>query len=149
MKDKRILLIDDDAFFGEIVLRRLRKVVPETNIRQVLTCAEALAAVGANEFDVVLLDQKLLDKHGLECLREIRDVTTNVPVIMITGYATKELMESCMQEGADDFVSKDLMDVLLPHVLWSATRRRMAKIRIERELKQKKRQLDLMEEKGQ
>lgn len=142
----RVLLIDDVPQFGDLVLQILRKTMRDVDVRQELTCKDGLVALGMGEFDTVLLDQKLLDIHGLECLREIRDITKTLPVIMVTAFATNELMEDCMREGADDFVPKDLMDVLLPHVVWSATRRRTAKKRIEQEVEHRKKTLDTMEQ---
>jgi DNA-binding NtrC family response regulator len=54
----------------------------------------------------VLLDIELPDISGIEILRRIRTVGPSMPVIMISGLSDAESIVLCMQEGADDYLTK-------------------------------------------
>ncbi len=66
----------------------------------------ARAALTASTFDLLLVDQKLPDGEGLALIAAAREADANVPVIMITAYATVELAVSAMRSGAFDVVTK-------------------------------------------
>lgn len=55
---------------------------------------------------VVILDLHLPDQHGLEALRSIRQVDRSVRVIILTGYATLDVVEESMRLGASDCLHK-------------------------------------------
>ena len=61
--------------------------------------AEGIAAVEREIPDLVLLDFKLPDRTGVDVLREIRRISPEVPVILITAYGTVEGAVTAMREG--------------------------------------------------
>ncbi|MQA91921.1 MAG: response regulator [Gemmatimonas sp.] len=67
---------------------------------------------GAIEFvrrhrpDIVLADLKLPDMDGMDLLREIRQVSPDTLVVMVTGYATVDSSVEAMQAGAFDYIPK-------------------------------------------
>jgi DNA-binding NtrC family response regulator len=54
----------------------------------------------------VLLDMTLPEMHGAQVLREIRDINTTVPVIIITGETSSDLQQQCEQLGVQEYLSK-------------------------------------------
>ncbi len=103
MKSK-ILLIDDDES-----LRR----VTEYNLTSAgfdVTCAvsggEGLALFAKVEPDVVITDVKLGDMSGLDVLTGIKEQSPDVPVVVITAFATVEMAVKAMQDGAFNFITK-------------------------------------------
>ena len=65
----RILIVDDDQSLCHFLLRRCPKGI------QAIAChtgGEALEVVGRQEIDLILLDNKLPDRSGLEILQEIK-----------------------------------------------------------------------------
>ena len=60
----------------------------------------------ANEFGVVFSDVKLPDLNGIELLKEIKRRRPQMPVVMVTGHASKETAVEAMRLGAYDYLSK-------------------------------------------
>lgn len=82
----RILVVDD-----EINLRKLYKSELEELGFEVETAAngsEAMRAVRTELPDLVILDIKLAQDNGLDCLRRIKEFNPSVPVILNSGYST-------------------------------------------------------------
>jgi len=103
MKD-RILIIDDDVAIRDgccQVLSRSGSEVTESS-----TGAQGLEKMDKYEFDLVLLDLKLPDYHGLDLIRKIRDRDPGVPIVVITGYGTIQNAVEAMRLGANDFLPK-------------------------------------------
>src|SRR5262249_36899710 len=68
--------------------------------------SEALEALGAGPFDVVLLDIVMPGMDGLELLEEVRSRYPRVPVIMLTATKTVKTAVGAMKLGAFDYVTK-------------------------------------------
>lgn len=73
--------------------------------------AEALAALDANHFDLVLMDLNYTrdttsGKEGLELVTRIHSRETALPVIVMTAWGSIELAVEALQRGASDFVQK-------------------------------------------
>jgi DNA-binding NtrC family response regulator len=100
----RILLVDDEKDFVEILSLRLREageIVTEAyNGRQ---CLEQLAQ---DPIDVVILDIKMPGLDGIEVLRGIKSLHPLVEVILLTGHGTTETAVEGMKLGAYDYLLK-------------------------------------------
>ena len=59
-------------------------------------------------FDIVLLDLKLIGPDGTEVLKYIHRVTPKIPVILVTGHPSGEMIEKAMKIGYFGLVSKPL-----------------------------------------
>ncbi len=83
------------------------------------TCAqEALAVFSSNRIGVVLLDIMLGEESGIDILKRLLAIDKNVPVIMITAYASIETAVQSIKLGAFDYVKKPLdFDELLKTVV--------------------------------
>ncbi len=105
MKPKiKILLADDDP-----VLRRLLPFQLSSEDFETSTAAtgkEALAILGEQDFDVVLLDINLPDISGLEILQKIRQGEDSPEVIMLTADSTLKTGIEAMRRGAYEYVTK-------------------------------------------
>jgi len=104
MTEPQILLVDDEA----IALTNLTHVLQREGYA-VTACRDgeaALAALKRSEFDLVLTDLKMPGIDGMEVLREVRASYPDVPVIMITGYATLDSAVEAMKAGAYHYIAK-------------------------------------------
>lgn len=127
----KVILIDDEMNFGELVQYAIRKDAPESIVDQQPTCDAGMMILKTTKFDLVLLDHKLATTEtGFDCLKLIRQRYPDMPIVMLTGHPTDELIAQCKEAGADDFVKKEQMNELLSHTILSAMERREAKKKV-------------------
>ncbi|NQV27889.1 MAG: sigma-54-dependent Fis family transcriptional regulator [Rhodopirellula sp.] len=105
----RVLVVDDDRSVHLMVKRSLEKM---PNAPTVESCGDASAAVSlVRSFapDCVLLDVMLPGGvTGLDILRDIQQIDSKIPIIMITGGGDSSTAIEAMQLGAYDYVNKPL-----------------------------------------
>src|SRR5262245_37435922 len=80
---------------------------------------EGLDAAIKHRPDLIILDLNLPDVHGEEVCRSIRQTTAieNTPILIMTGKDTEGLTARCLDNGADDYVSKPFeLDEILARV---------------------------------
>jgi len=123
-KISNILVIDDEAVIRE-------------GLRQVLSlegCQVELAAngkIGLNllqkhDFDIVISDLRMPEMHGIEVLKTIRILQPEVPVIIITGYATVDSAVDAMKNGAFDYLTKPFLPEQIIEKVKAAEKHRAA-----------------------
>jgi two-component system response regulator PilR (NtrC family) len=104
MKSARILVVDDERS-----LREFLEIFFERDGYSVTTAAsvaEALVALDADDFDVVISDVQMGEASGLELLRTVKETAPGCVVIMITAFATAETAIEAMKQGAYDYITK-------------------------------------------
>src|SRR3954451_16928318 len=100
----RVLLVGDDPLIGRSLTRAFEgsgSVIDWTR-----TGDDALAALSANRYSVVLLDLGLPDKAGLDVLKEMRCGKDATPVLIVTARDEIETRVAGLDLGADDFIVK-------------------------------------------
>jgi two-component system response regulator AtoC len=108
----RILVVDDDRLIRASLGQALRE--SGYAIDQAGSVAEALALLAQDMPDLVLLDYMLPDGSGVDVLRQIRRLSPNTPVLMITANASIHGAVEVIKEGAFDYVAKPFdLDALL------------------------------------
>jgi len=100
----RVLLVDDEEQFVEILADRLRSRGFE--VRTALTGEDALVKLNQEEADVVVLDIFMPGKGGIETLREIKQLSPLTEVMMLTGHATMDSAIKGLKFGAYDYLMK-------------------------------------------
>jgi DNA-binding NtrC family response regulator len=113
----KVLIVDDEPGIRRILavnLRRDSHVVVEAP-----GATEAIRLLGAQEFDVVVADQKMPDGSGLDVLRAAQEDDPTTSVIFLTAVGTLELAVESMRQGAFDFLTKPFA----PDVVRAAIRR--------------------------
>jgi DNA-binding NtrC family response regulator len=111
--DINILLVDDESDFVETMVKRFG--IRKMPLDSAQSGQEALAALAAKNYDVVILDVRMPGMDGLETLKLIRERSPLTEVIMLTGHASLEAGMQGMNLGAYDYVLKpadfdDLLD---------------------------------------
>src|SRR6185436_10800924 len=100
------LIADDDPEARARLERALRESGDGWDVCHAASAKEALARVTGADVECVLLDYRLPDADGLSCLRELRRVRPDVPVLMVTGSGSEEVAVEAMKGGAADYVVK-------------------------------------------
>lgn len=100
----RVLLVDDEVGFVEVLHKRLNKrgfaVTPATS------GTEGIQVLRKNDFDVAILDLKLEDMDGIEVLEIFKKMVPEMPVIMLTGHGSEQAARDGMEHGAFDYLLK-------------------------------------------
>ncbi|MDR4307778.1 response regulator [Chelatococcus sambhunathii] len=103
---KRVLLVEDDEGLRRLVGRDLSRA--GYDVSAVGSCAEALALVSAETFDVVALDHFLGPETGLDILPALKALPDAPPVIYVTGSEDGRVAIAALKAGAGDYVIKDV-----------------------------------------
>lgn len=104
MELTKILVVDDEA-----VIREGLKRILHGDKYSVATCSSGHSAIELmqqREFDLIITDLKMPGMNGIEVLKAVKALQVDVPVIMITGYATVDTAVDAMKNGAEDYISK-------------------------------------------
>ncbi len=113
MSNKRILIIDDEPGITTLLAELFGGLGYDTQVEG--DGHSGLQASLAGDNDLVILDLSLPGVDGLELLRTLKEAKPDVPVIIITGYASMKTAIEAMRLGAYDYITKpfDLDDVQL------------------------------------
>jgi two-component system, NtrC family, response regulator PilR len=100
----KILIIDDDVKMLELLKKVLTKrgFVVETSSKP----REAIEKFQGDGFDIVVTDINMPEINGLEILKQIKSLSPDVIVIMITAFATVSSAVESMKLGAYDYIVK-------------------------------------------
>lgn len=101
---KTILLVDDEPVIRDLCAR----VLNGYNIVHANDGIEALDIFLRGGIDVVLTDVMMPRLDGLELLKKLKEREPTVVVIIMTGFADKELILKALKADADDFITKPL-----------------------------------------
>ena len=106
---ERILVGDDQTEIQDLLTDLLAQWGAE--VATVGTTEEALELVSKDidAFDVVILDLDFGEgqMNGIACLEEIRETTTSLPAIVLTGKGSVSTAAESIKLGAQEFVEKD------------------------------------------
>ncbi|NNF08195.1 MAG: sigma-54-dependent Fis family transcriptional regulator [Candidatus Eisenbacteria bacterium] len=106
MTNAHILIVDDQ----ESIRHFIEKAMIDQGY-QVSTAGEggkALELIESEEPDLVLLDLRLPDTHGLEILRRVKEDTPDLQVIIMTAFGDVESAVRAMKLGAHDYINKPI-----------------------------------------
>ncbi|MGH8670005.1 MAG: PAS domain S-box protein, partial [Burkholderiales bacterium] len=106
-KPVRILLLEDDAHFADLLRTQLRRMPwAESRLEVAGTLAEALRKLAAESFGLVLADLNLPDASGLKAVEALARSGEQL-IIVLTGNRDPGMRAAAIEAGAYDFLSKD------------------------------------------
>ena len=98
-----VLIIDDEQ---NIVLSLSLALRKEFEVDAALTAAEGLAKLRAGTYELVLLDLMIGEDDGLQVLEQIRAISPQIQVIMITAFGTIRSSVDAVKRGAFTYLTK-------------------------------------------
>lgn len=105
MSDKaKILVVDDEPVICRNCFKILTEAGYEVEILQ--SSRTAIERIKEEFFDIVIIDLKMPGIDGIELLRLIKGINSEIMVLMITGYSTVESAVESMKLGAFDYIPK-------------------------------------------
>ena len=145
--EAKILIVDDDALSRKILAQVLTSAGYNCQVCE--NGAEALDIIHARPPSLLLLDFDMPGANGAEVLKQLRSdehqSVAQVPAIMLTAHGSEQSEISCLQAGADDFVTKPVNAAVLRARIETQFRLRSMRRQLERqndELEQWRRDLE-------
>lgn len=102
-----ILIIDDHVIFRAGLRQLLSEELPGADIAEAGNGATALKQIRSRKWDVVLLDIHLPDKNGVEVLKNISQVESVPPVLMLSMYSEEQYAIRALRAGAAGYLTKE------------------------------------------
>jgi DNA-binding NtrC family response regulator len=112
MADEKVLLVDDDKTFTEILAERIGNRGLKVDVAE--NGEAALKMIKEASYDAIVLDLAMPGMDGIETLRLLLEKQPELQVILLTGHATVEKGVEAVKSGAMDFLEKpvDLQKLL-------------------------------------
>lgn len=109
----RILLVDDSLFQRRIISAPLKAEGYE--VVEAVNGNDGLEKINVLKPDLILLDILMPEKDGFQVLKELKDLQSTIPVIMLTSDVQDSTRDECLGLGAQAFVNKPVKaEELLP-----------------------------------
>ncbi|HCK98992.1 MAG TPA: two-component system response regulator [Candidatus Marinimicrobia bacterium] len=99
-----VLLIDDDASHREVLCGFLEKLGCQVDSHE--SGEKGIAALKNRYVDIVITDFRMSGMNGLDVLKQVKDINSEIQVIILTAYGTIEDSVEAMKNGAWDYLSK-------------------------------------------
>lgn len=101
---RTILIVDDEPNMRWVLSRALQKAGYETHMAE--DGDQGLQLFARHPIDLVMLDLKMRGMDGLAVLRELRRRSADIPILLLTAYATVPTAVEALQIGATDYLRK-------------------------------------------
>jgi two-component system chemotaxis response regulator CheY len=101
----KILIADDIADMRGVLKRELREFGYE-NVVEASNGEDALKKYHLNKFHMALIDVNMPIKNGVELLKDIRSIDSNVFVVMVSADSSAEIIKTTLALGVNGFVVK-------------------------------------------
>src|SRR5260370_985110 len=112
----RVLIVEDSEDDLALLVRELRRGGYEPTFERVDTPAGMTAALGKNQWDLVIGDYSMPHFSGVDALRLLRTKGSEAPFIFLSGTIGEETAIAALKQGAQDYVMKDNLKRLLPAI---------------------------------
>ena len=126
---KRILLVDDEYYVRQSLLRRIRNLENEDFkvIGEAENGEEALDMLRKHDIQLVITDIRMPVMDGLDLTRKILEQYPHILTVILTGYADFEYARKALRYGAFDYLLKPVSEESLDNLL-SRARTRLSEL---------------------
>jgi len=119
----KALVVDDSAVMRKVVIGALSRA-GITEVAQAANGEEAVSALSAEDFQLVLMDWNMPQRSGLEAVKDIRGMGKKMPIVMVTTEAEKSRIIEALKAGANNYILKPFE----PHVFVSKIQKIMTEM---------------------
>ncbi|MFD1746762.1 sigma-54-dependent transcriptional regulator [Rhizobium helianthi] len=119
---QRVLLVDDEEELRRSTAQALE--LSGFNVQTLSSAEQALELAGYAFDGVIVSDIRMPGMDGMTLMQRVRELDSEIPVILVTGHGDVQLAVKAMREGAYDFIEKPFSTAHLAGVLRRAQDRR-------------------------
>ena len=101
---KKILIVDDESNILDLIQRALSAAGYEAITAD--TALDGLLAIQDNPVSLLITDVKMPGMNGLDLIKQVRELDSEVPIAVISGYGTEEMAMAAIEHGAFYFINK-------------------------------------------
>ena len=111
LKDKKILIVDDEEFNRLLLNAILSKY--NVSLTEATNGNEAVDLIRNNKYDLVLMDIRMPEKNGIDACIEIRKFEKELIILASTAVVNKDKTEKCIRAGFNGFLFKPFTERIL------------------------------------
>ena len=115
----RVLVVDDESSIREMLSKTLALAAYEVDTAPDAAAALDLLRDPATPYDLLIADLKLPGIDGLTLIRQVREMRSTLPIIIITGFSTKASAIQAVNLGVSGYLTKPFR---VPEVLAAAAK---------------------------
>jgi PAS domain S-box-containing protein len=112
----KILMVEDSPDDALLLVREIKRGGYEPSTQRVQTAEDLQTALEKDEWDLVISDYYMPNFDGLEALRVVREFSSELPFIIVSGAVGEDLAVDVVLKGAQDYIMKDNLKRLVPAV---------------------------------
>ena len=101
MNNKKILIVDDEILTLKILKQELGDI--GYNVSLAYDGEEAIEKISKEDFDMVIVDNRMPKKSGIEVIKEIKKFKPNTIMLMMTAFGSINNAVEAIKEGAYDY----------------------------------------------
>jgi len=128
MPSLRVLVVDDERNIRTLLSALLVSMGHE--VHAAASAVEAIAAMQGRRFDVALVDLKLGATSGLDLLPRLLDLAPELPIVLMTAFASIPTAVEAIRRGARDYLPKPFEPAQVEALLAEIARERGLRVRI-------------------
>lgn len=102
----KVLLLEDDHLIAELIEMVLIGSAPHIELQHFTKVALAKEAWLASPAQLILCDLRLHDGSGLELIKLVRSSNQQVPIVMFSNHAGRDVVLAASRYGISDFIAK-------------------------------------------
>jgi DNA-binding NarL/FixJ family response regulator len=103
-----VLIADDHPLFRDALAQIVTSTLPHAIVVECGSIEDAQAALGRQDFELILLDVNMPGMNGMAGLLSLRNKAPATPVVIVSGREDKETVDQAMGCGAAGFIPKSL-----------------------------------------
>ena len=103
----RAMIVDDDSIMRELISYKLTQLNVDV-VGEAENGVDAISEFERLNPDLVLLDIQIPKKNGLQVLKTIIEMNPKARVVMLTANSDTNVAQSCIHQGALDFINKSV-----------------------------------------
>src|ERR1051325_522593 len=107
---KKILLADDHSAIRNGIKQILSAEFADTEFEEAITGAEVLKKVHEKKWSLIILDIDMPGRNGLEVLKQIKDESIKIPVLIFSMHSEDQFAVRALKAGASGYLSKNALN---------------------------------------